>query len=218
MFDNNINYDFITRFLRNSLPARRGLLNSLEEYAKEHDIPIAQPEVARFLQTLITGAHAKNILEIGTAIGYSTINMAIAAPLGYKITTIEKNPELAQIAAENTADLNVEIEWGDAVDILPRLTGPFDFIFLDAAKAQYSEFLPYCLRILRPGGLLVSDNVLYKGMVATDDLRERRQITIIKRMRKYLEEITSHPSLVTSIIPLGDGVAVSVYNGDEIPQ
>jgi len=209
MFNNNINHDFINRFLRGILPVRKEKIIELERYAAENDIPICIPEVANFLNTLISSSKAQDILEIGSAIGYSALNMAMYNK-NIHITTIEKNPDLAKEAAKNLEGYNASVLVGDALEILPNMDESFDFIFLDAAKAHYSDFLPDCFRMLKTGGLLVSDNVLYKGMIATDDLRERRKITIIKRMRQYLDELMNHPGLITSIVPLGDGLAVSV--------
>ena len=107
---------------------------------------------------------------------------------------------------------------GDAKEILPTLDGQYDIIFVDAAKAQYGEFFPHCMRMLKTGGLLVSDNVLYKGMTATDELMKRRKITIIKRLRNYLSMLSSHNELSTTVLPIGDGVALSVHKKKELPN
>ncbi|MDI3541017.1 MAG: hypothetical protein PWP66_555, partial [Thermosediminibacterales bacterium] len=109
---------------------------------------------------------------------------------------------------------NVILLKGDALEILKNMVSTgnyqFDFIFLDAAKGQYVQFLPLCYRLLNTSGLLVADNVLYKGMVANRDLLKRRKITIVKRLKKYLNQVTSHPNLETSILPIGDGVSISL--------
>jgi predicted O-methyltransferase YrrM len=153
-------------------------------------------------------------LEIGTAIGYSAIAMARC---GAAVTTVERDADLLRIARENVTkygfDGRVTVIGGDAGEVLKRLDGEFDFIFLDAAKAQYREFFPHCMRLLKRGGVLLSDNVLYKGMVATDELAVRRKITIIKRLRRYLDELCAAEELVTSIIPIGDGCALSYKIG-----
>ncbi|MDK2937616.1 MAG: hypothetical protein PWP62_2624, partial [Eubacteriaceae bacterium] len=99
---------------------------------------------------------------------------------------------------------------GDAQEVVKELSEPYDMIFLDGAKGHYIHLLPDCLRLLKPGGLIISDNVLFKGMIATNELVIRRKITIVKRMRRYLQEISNHPALLTSILPLGDGLAISL--------
>jgi predicted O-methyltransferase YrrM len=130
-----------------------------------------------------------------------------------KIDTIDRYELMIDRAKENIerAGLKnvINIIEGDALEVLRCLDKRYDLIFLDAAKGQYPEFLPECLRMLNKGGLLVSDNVLYKGMIASDDLVVRRKKTIVKRMRDYLESICSSDELETSIIPIGDGVALS---------
>ena len=127
--------------------------------------------------------------------------------------TIEISEDAARVARENFKQAGLEdkitLHFGDAKEVLPTLEGQYDMIFMDAAKAQYGNFFPHCMRLLKPGGLLVSDNVLYKGMTATDELLERRKITIVKRLRNYLEMLSNHPELETSVLPVGDGVALS---------
>lgn len=213
MEDNNITYEYIVRYLRRTLAPQQGKLAEMELGAREKDIPIAQIEVIRLLQTMVASTGAKRILEIGTAVGYSTISMLQAAGEDGSIVTIEKNAEMAAIARENCKGYNIEVLTGDAVTVLEGLSGTYDMVFIDAAKAQYRAMLMHSLRLVKEGGLIISDNVLYKGMIATDDLRIRREITIIKRMRNYLDYICNHPNLMTSIIPIGDGIAMSVKIG-----
>jgi predicted O-methyltransferase YrrM len=135
-----------------------------------------------------------------------------------KIDTIERFELMADKAKENVKRAGKEdiinIIVGDASEVLPCLDKRYDMIFLDAAKGQYPEFLPDCLRMLNIGGLLISDNVLYKGMVANDELVVRRKKTIVKRMRTYLDSICNHEQLDTTILPVGDGVAISYKKGD----
>jgi predicted O-methyltransferase YrrM len=118
---------------------------------------------------------------------------------------LKARENIKKVGLENT----IGIIAGDAEEVLRCLDKQYDMVFLDAAKGQYSEFLPECLRMLRKGGLLVSDNVLYKGMIANDELIVRRKKTIVNRMRTYLETLCENPSLDTSILPVGDGVALS---------
>ncbi len=213
--DFNINYEYIVRYIRRTLKKNDGLLYEMEQFAKENDVPIAQPETIRFIETLVKSAQAKNVLEVGAAIGYSAITLVNS---GCTVTTIERDENMLPHLYKNIekagySDKITVIE-GDAAEILASLEGQFDFIFLDAAKAQYLEFLPHCLRLLKPGGVLFSDNILYKGMVATDELFRRRKVTIIRRLRKYLDELCSRDDLVTSIIPIGDGAAISYKNAE----
>ena len=153
------------------------------------------------------------ILEIGTAIGYSAILLAGVLADGGRMDTIERQEEMLIKARENIKKAGLEntisIIAGDAQDVLMCLDKQYDMIFLDAAKGQYPEFLPECLRMLRNGGLLVSDNVLYKGMIAGEEPVARRKRTIVNRMRAYLESLCGDPCLDTSILPVGDGVALT---------
>lgn len=206
-------YDYINEYIRKTIKPNEGLLQELESFAAENHVPIVQPEVAKLLLVLGNMSKPSRILEAGTAIGYSSILMASILQKGGRIDTIERYELMVERAKQNikraglTDTINV-IE-GDASEILRCLDKPYDMIFLDAAKGQYPEFLPECVRLLKSGGVLISDNVLYKGMVATDELVVRRKKTIVKRMRDYLDTICQDDSLETSIIPIGDGVAIS---------
>lgn len=206
-------YDYVDQYIRKTLQKNEDFLRELEEYAKQHHVPIIQPEVGKLL--LVTGHLVKpeRILEIGTAIGYSAILMSRFLKPEGKIDTIERSEKMLQQAKKNIKQAELEnrvnLIAGDALEVLQCLNKEYDLIFMDAAKGQYSEFLEECLRMLKPGGLLFSDNVLYKGMVASDDLVVFRKKTIVRRMRDYLDEICHHSQLETSIIPIGDGVALS---------
>ncbi|MGO1477467.1 O-methyltransferase [Senegalia sp. (in: firmicutes)] len=215
----NINKDYIEEYIRKIIPKKDDFLIGLEKFADENHIPIIHPEVAEFMKVLIKIKGAKNILEIGTAIGYSAIIMSGSMDEG-RITTIERRQDMIDIAKKNIEKLslkNIDIINGEAKEILPKLNQKFDFIFIDAAKGKYMEFLPYCIDMLEENGIILSDNVLFKGMVANDDLVERRKKTIVRRMRKYLDYISNHESLTTSIIPIGDGMAIS-YKECEINE
>lgn len=209
MEDNNINYEYILRYLKRTLRPDEGNIEQVRQRAVEMNLPIARIETIRFLQTLIASSSTEKILEIGTAIGYSGLSMLEAAGEKGVLVTVEKSPELAAIARENFRGKNVRLIQGDGVKVLAQLDEEFDFAFVDAAKGQYGAMFENLMRIVRKGGVIVSDNVLYKGMTATDDLRERREITIIKRMRAYLDMLCKDNRLITSIIPIGDGLAVS---------
>lgn len=215
MIEDNINYEYITRYIRSSLKASEGSIAEMESFAKEYDVPISQPETIKMIELLIRIGKISNILEVGTAIGYSAIRMVYAG--ADSIDTIEINPEAAQRAKANVEreglDSKIHIIEGDAKEILPTLEGMYDMIFIDAAKAQYNEFFAHCMRMLKPGGILISDNVLYKGMTATDELVLHRKRTIVKRLREYISMLCSNPELETDILPLGDGVAISIKIG-----
>lgn len=207
----NINYDYILRYIRETLPKSEGLLLEMEEYAARQAVPISQPESIRLLEVIIKIANAKKILEVGSAIGYSAIRMSLANDA--KVTTIELSEEMAGIARENIEKANlsdkITLLCGDAREVLPTLCGEYDLIFVDAAKGQYAEFFKESERLLRPRGILVSDNVLYKGMTATDELLIHRKITLVRRLRAYLEMLKENKAFATALIPIGDGVALS---------
>lgn len=209
----NIAHDYIEEYIRGLIPEKQDHIKSMEEYAKEKNVPIIHPEVGQFLKVLIKSHGVKKILEVGTAIGYSAGLMAEAAGCNCEIVTIEKDEEMKDLAMENTQKLglesNIKILFGDALEVLEDIHGEFDMVFLDAAKGHYDHFLPMCLSHLKVNGLLVCDNVLFRGMIATNKLLIRRKITIVKRMRKYLTHISSMRELETVVLPIGDGISLS---------
>lgn len=215
----NISHDYIEDYIRGLLPKSEGHIKEMEDYALLNNVPIIHPEVAQLLRILIKSHGVKNILEVGTAIGYSASIMAAAAGEGSHVITIEREDDMCLIAAENIKlmgfDDSIKIVKGDAMEVLNEIEGEFDLVFLDAAKGHYDHFLPMCLERLKHGGLLVCDNVLFRGMVATNKLLIRRKITIVKRMRKYLSHISNMPGLETVILPIGDGVALSLKTKEE---
>jgi len=207
---------YITEYIRRELKKSDGILLELEEYAKEHNVPISHPETAKLILNLGYLKRPKHILEIGCAIGYSSILLSRTLAKGGKITTLEYSPDMAEIARNNVkkAGLSdvINVVEADAKDYLSYIDEDeyFDYIFLDGPKAHYLYMLDECVRLLAPGGVLVSDNILYKGMTATDDLVQRRKITIVKRLRAFISALTNHPELETSILSVGDGITVSV--------
>ena len=211
--EDNINYEYIIRYLRDTIPESCGHIAEMEHFAKANDVPISQPESIRLVEVLLKIADAKKILELGTAIGYSAIRMTNAC--GAEVVTVELSDEMADIAEKNFeiagASDKVTLIRGDARQVVAEMSGEgiFDVIFVDAAKGQYMEFFPHCERLLKKGGLLISDNVLYKGMTATDELVVRRKITIVRRLRKYLEMLKENKGFSTALLPIGDGVALS---------
>ncbi|MFR1844930.1 MAG: O-methyltransferase [[Clostridium] scindens] len=191
------------------------IIEQIEQEAKETFVPIIRKETQSFLKVLLLMKKPVRVLEVGTAIGYSAILMSHYLPKDGRITTIEKYEKRIPIARENfsraaVADRITLLE-GDALEIMKSLEEPFDFIFMDAAKGQYIHYLPEAIRLLAPEGVLVSDNVLQDGDVIESRFAvERRNRTIHSRMREYLYELKHNERLQTSILPLGDGVALSI--------
>ncbi|MFG6338985.1 MAG: O-methyltransferase [Lachnospiraceae bacterium] len=190
-------------------------LDQIEREALETNVPVIRTQTQGLLRFLLALHKPMSILEVGCAIGFSALLMSEYAPAGCKITTIEKYEKRIPVAKANFVRAEKEdaitLLEGDAADILKELTGPYDFIFMDAAKGQYIHFMPEVLRLLAPGGLLVSDNVLQDGDILESRFAvERRNRTIHSRMREYLYELTHHEALETVVLPVGDGVTVSV--------
>lgn len=207
-------YPYITSYIRGEIPERCGILKELEDYAEKHSIPIVQPETAKLLEVLTAIKSPKRILEVGCAIGYSAILMAQYLENGGSITTLEWDADMAEIARKNIEKAgllgSITVIQNDAKEVIPRLTGEYDIIFLDGPKAHYIYMLNDCIRLLKKGGVLISDNVLYKGMTADDEHVVRRKITIVKRLRRFISAQMQRIELETVILPLGDGVTVSV--------
>ena len=215
--EDKIRYPEIDTFIEKVLKPETGLLKTMREYARENHVPIVSPETAALLKVLVKLHKPVRILEAGTAIGYSSIVMAQAYPDAV-IDTIEIDEDMATIANNNIREVGYEnrirILLGDALEIMQCLTSTFDLIFLDAAKGQYLEYPEPALRLLRPGGLLISDNVLYKGLVACEGTVPHKHRTITVNLREYLNKICNDERLETSVIPIGDGLAVSYKKGD----
>ncbi len=209
----NINLPFIEEYIRGILPANKGVLREIEIYADKNHIPIVHKEVGVLLQIITKSVNVKKVLEIGTAIAYSTLLFSEAMGEDGYITTIERNEKMISLAKENIKKAgktkNIQLIEGDATIVLKQLKDKYDLIFLDGAKGHYKYFLDESMNLLNSGGIFVSDNILYKGMIATDKLVVRRKKTIVNRMREYLRYICNHPQLDTSIIPIGDGLAIS---------
>lgn len=207
-------YPYVTEYLRKDIPQRSGILKELEDYATEHSVPIVQPETAQLLEVLSAIKRPKRILEVGCAIGYSAILMAQYLDEGGTVTTLEWDADTAQIARENIKKAGLEnvinVINNDAKEVIPTLSAEYDIIFLDGPKAHYIYMLNDCIRLLKKGGLLIADNVLYKGMTADDNHVIRRKITIVKRLRRFISAQMQRNELKTVVLPLGDGVTVAV--------
>ena len=186
-------------------------------------VPIIRKETGSLLKTLVEMKRPRRILEVGTATGYSALLMSEHMPEGSTITTIEKYEKRIPIARENFRRGGKEdvitLLPGDAAEILKSLSGPYDFIFMDAAKGQYIHFLPEVLRLMPVGGVLVSDNVLQDGdLIESRFAVTRRNRTIHARMREYLYTIKHMEELETAVIPIGDGVTISVKIKEQLQR
>ena len=183
------------------------ICNIIEKEAIEDQVPIIRKEMGK----------PKSILEVGTAVGYSSILMSENMPVDCKIVTIENYDKRIPIARNNIKRAGkedcIQLIEGDAMEVLKELEGPFDFIFMDAAKGQYINYLSEVLRLMPHGGLLISDNILQEGeLVESRYVVTRRDRTIHTRIREYVYELTHNDELVTSIVPIGDGITLSVKN------
>nr|WP_302628812.1 O-methyltransferase [uncultured Eubacterium sp.] len=192
------------------------VLEKIEEQAHIDNVPIIRKEMESFLRVMLYIKKPKRILELGTAVGYSAILMSECIDEGGKITTIE-NYEKRIVEAKKNIELSgkgqvIELLEGDATEVMKTLPSQqFDFVFMDAAKAQYIYFLPEVLRLMKKGAVLITDNVLQEGdLIESRFVVERRDRTIHKRMREYLEVVKNHEELETSIVPIGDGITISV--------
>lgn len=206
----------------NSLDSGNGsFLDELERRAVADEVPVIRQSMQSFLKVLLALHQPKRILEVGTAVGFSAILMAMNTAPDCTITTIEKYEKRIPQARKNFAasglDSRITLLEGDALEIMQGLSGTYDMVFMDAAKGQYIHFLPDALRLLRTGGVLISDNVLQDGdIIESHYAVERRNRTIYKRMREYLYVLKHTEGLLTSIVPVGDGAAVTVKQSDEV--
>jgi predicted O-methyltransferase YrrM len=201
-------------YLERLLPANTGLLAEMEAYAGEHHVPIADREVARFLEITARATGARRVLEIGMAIGYSVIHLARGLPEGGEVVTIEPSEEMIARSGEflGRAGLRerVRIERGFALEVLPRLAGEtFDIVFLDALKQEYAQYLELSLPLLREGGVVVVDNLLWGGQVA-GEIRSPDQTASTQALREFNQIFIRHPQLLSVILPVGDGLGYAV--------
>lgn len=205
----------ITSYIHSLVGNDSEICMQIEREALADNVPIIRKEMGCFLKTILASKHPKNILEVGAAVGYSSILMSENVDSDAKITTIENYDKRIVKAKENIRRAGKEkvitLLEGDAGEVLRTLSGSYDFIFMDAAKAQYIVILPEIMRLLASGGTLITDNVLQEGdLVQSRFAVCRRDRTIHSRMREYLYAVTHCDELVTSVIPLGDGITFSV--------
>lgn len=206
----------IVTYMHSLEKSNNNVLEEIEQQAHIDGVPIIRKEMESFLRVMLTITKPKRILELGTAVGYSAILMSEAIEKDASIITIENYEKRIVQARDNfkkadKEDVITMLE-GDAMEIMPGLEGDsFDFVFMDAAKAQYIHFLPEVMRLMKKGAVLITDNVLQEGdIIQSKYVVRRRDRTIHKRMREYLEVVKNHPELETTIVPIGDGITISV--------
>lgn len=206
-------------YIRSLEVPESAVIEAIEQEALRDRVPIIRKEMRSFLKVLLMIKRPMRILEVGAAVGFSSILMSEYMPEGGHITTIENYDKRIPIARANFKragkEEQIDLIEGDALEVMRGLERPYDLIFVDAAKGQYIHYLPEVMRLLGTDGVLVSDNVLQEGDIIESRFAvERRNRTIHSRMREYLYELKHHDQLQTSIIPLGDGVALSVKCSD----
>ncbi len=210
--------DRIVAYINSLDTGNSDICDTIGREALEADVPIIRKEMGNLLKVLLALKMPHSILEVGTAVGYSSILMSENMPKDCHITTIENYEKRIPIARKNfiragKQDCITLIE-GDAMEVLAQLDGSFDFIFMDAAKGQYINYFPHIYRLLSDGGLLISDNVLQEGEIVQSRFGvTRRNRTIHERMREYIYKLTHSDGLVTAVVPIGDGITLSVKKG-----
>ena len=207
--------DKVHQYIESLIPDRPEFFMDMEKYALEHHVPIMESTGIETMLQILRIKSPEKILEVGAAIGYSALRMAVALP-ATKIITIERDEERALLAEKNIHDLNMEKQVylliGDALEIEEQVStyGPFDVIFIDAAKGQYKRFFELYSPYLSENGLIITDNVMFKGLVAEEDIEHKRTAQLVKKIKQYNEWLMSHPDYHTVILPVGDGVAISI--------
>lgn len=210
----------VVRYMRNQQKPNEGYLAELADFAHRENIPIIQHEVVAYFRFLMQTLQPKNILEIGTAIGFSTLLMAENAP-GAKITTLDRNPEMIAFAKDNFAKYDtrhqITLVEGDAVDTLSSIEGEFDFVFMDSAKSKYIVFLPEVLEHLKVGGVVVFDDVFQGGDIVKPIEEVRRgQRTIYRGLQRLFDATLDNPDLTATIVPLSDGLLMIRKNAEDV--
>lgn len=201
----------VSDYIRNLEKTTDPLLIEMEMYALKNKVPIIEVEVKKFLEILVMLKKPNRILEIGTAIGYSSIVMNRAYP-NSKITTIEIDEKnflkAKEYVKKSGLSKNIDIIFADANDALDFIKNDYDMIFMDAAKGQYINFFEKSVERLTKGGILVSDNILFRGLVAKEKNNVRRKNTIVKRLKEFLKMITNSEKFFVTIVPIDDGMAI----------
>ncbi|MBL8695395.1 MAG: O-methyltransferase [Planctomycetes bacterium] len=200
-------------YLERLMPPRTGALASLERLAARDRVPIVDPEVGRFLEQTCLAANARRVLEVGTAIGYSTVHLARGVGEGGRVLSIDVDPQRQATAraylAEERLEARVEFVLAPGLEAIPRIAGPLDLLFLDAIKEEYRGYLDLALPKLRIGGIVVCDNLLWSGQVAGEVLREDERSSTLA-LREFNPYFTNHPQLLAQVLSFGDGVGFAV--------
>lgn len=210
---NNIQPSYIEEYINNTHKKEEPFFAEMREYAECNHIYIVKPQVEKLLSVLMSIKKPEKILEVGTAIGYSSMLMLKYAGKNSTVTTIERDESVLNQARENIKQRGLEDRihtiFGDATEVLESLSGEYDFIFIDAAKGQYRDHFEKSLKLVKSGGIILTDDVLYFGMTASDELATKKHITITRRLREYLDFLCSDERFETTILPIGDGVAIT---------
>ena len=209
----NINREYIDIYINGLIDEEDEMLEKFRLECRERQLPIIHREVGQFIKLMITKMNARSIIEVGTNVGYSSIFMSYVMKREGKVVSLERNENFYHEAIENikrfNLEKNIDVHFGDAVEILDNISGTFDIAFIDAAKSYYTTFFDKCAKLMNSGGIIISDNVLYQGMIASDELVVKRKKTLVRHMREYLEYISHDQRYITSVLPLGDGLAVT---------
>jgi predicted O-methyltransferase YrrM len=206
-------------YIEGLIPGRNPLFTEMEEYAEAHNIPIMELAGIETMLQLLRIQQSKKILEVGTAIGYSALRMAAARP-NAKVVTIERDLERLQLAEEfidrSSSREQILLIKGDALEVEDTVSkyAPFDAIFIDAAKGQYKKFFEIYAKYLSDDGMIITDNVLFKGLVCESEIESKRTRTLVKKIDNYNHWLMDHPDYISVILPVGDGVAISKRRGE----
>lgn len=207
-----ITRDYIQTYIQGLIKDEDEELEKFRENCIENHRPIIQKEIGQFIKVMLNIIKPKKILEVGTNVGFSSIFMCQTLNKNVDILSIEINEDVCNEAIDNIkkfeCEKNIRIINDDAITALDYISEKFDIAFIDAAKSHYDEFLDKILKILNPNGIIICDNVLYKGLIANDELVTKRKRTIVRNMREFLEYVSTNERFETSIIPIGDGIAL----------
>ena len=210
----NINREYIDIYINSLIEDEDEKLEEFRKKCIDRRLPIIHKEAGQFIKLVINNINAKNIIEIGTNVGYSSIFMSEVMKRQGRVVTLERNERFYLEALENiksfNLEKNIEVHLGEAVDILDNINENFDMAFIDASKSYYKIFFDKCVLKMKSGGIIISDNVLYQGMIATDDLVVKRKKTLVRHIREFLEYISHDDRYITSVLPLGDGLSVTL--------
>lgn len=210
----NINREYIDSYINSLILDEDEKLTTFRKECEERNLPIIHKEVGQFIKLMIKQSNVKSILEVGANVGYSSIFFSHVMNFEGKVVTMERSENFYQDALNNIKnfklDKHIEVHFGDATEILDTIDGTFDMTFIDAAKSHYKLFFDKACEKMKSGGIIISDNVLYQGMIASDELVVRRKKTLVRNLRNYLQYISHDDRFITSVLPLGDGLSVTL--------